>query len=108
MQLFCDKTHKTHPLVISVRALDEKLLAGVGLDVTTPEPLPTNSALLKHDNCVILPHIGKRQKFMNVQALIYCVTGSATIEAREVMGEMCIDNVLAGIQGKQLPFALKH
>ena len=33
-------------------------LFGAGLDVTTPEPLPTDSPLLKLSNCFILPHIG--------------------------------------------------
>lgn len=74
-----------------MRALEEKLIAGAGLDVTTPEPLPTNHKLLRLDNCVILPHIG-----------------SATIEARETMGDMCIDNVVAALNDKELPFGLKY
>lgn len=39
-------------------ALDQKLIAGAGLDVTDPEPLPDTSALWKHKNVVISPHIG--------------------------------------------------
>ncbi|KAL9547249.1 hypothetical protein MBANPS3_006253 [Mucor bainieri] len=74
-----------------VKALQENLIAGAGLDVTTPEPLPTDHSLFKLDNCVILPHIG-----------------SATIEARETMGDMCVDNVLAALENKEIPFGLKY
>ena len=44
---------------IIVRALQDNVIAGAGLDVTTPEPLDTNHPLFKLPNCVILPHIGK-------------------------------------------------
>lgn len=74
-----------------MKALDENLIAGVGLDVTTPEPLPTDHKLFKFKNCVILPHIG-----------------SATIEARETMGDMCVDNVVAGLNDDKIPFELKY
>lgn len=43
-----------------VKALDEKRLAGAGLDVTDPEPLPKNHALWKFQNVVITPHIAGR------------------------------------------------
>lgn len=46
-------------LAVIVRALENKVIAGAGLDVTTPEPLPLDSKLFKLPNCVILPHIGK-------------------------------------------------
>ncbi|XP_010003838.1 PREDICTED: glyoxylate reductase/hydroxypyruvate reductase [Chaetura pelagica] len=39
-------------------ALANGQIAAAGLDVTTPEPLPTNHPLLSLKNCVILPHIG--------------------------------------------------
>jgi phosphoglycerate dehydrogenase-like enzyme len=38
-------------------ALDSKRIAGAGLDVTDPEPLPKDHALWKFDNVVITPHI---------------------------------------------------
>ena len=38
------------------KALEEKKIAGAGLDVTTIEPLPANSKLLKYDNVIITPH----------------------------------------------------
>ncbi len=40
-----------------VKALDSKKIAGAGLDVTDPEPLPKGHALWKFDNVVITPHI---------------------------------------------------
>jgi phosphoglycerate dehydrogenase-like enzyme len=43
-----------------VKALDEKRLAGAGVDVTDPEPLPKGNALWKFDNVVITPHIAGR------------------------------------------------
>ena len=39
-----------------VKALDSKRLAGAGLDVTDPEPLPKGDPLWKFDNVVITPH----------------------------------------------------
>jgi phosphoglycerate dehydrogenase-like enzyme len=40
-----------------VEALTNRQLAGAGLDVTNPEPLPPNHPLWKFDNVVITPHI---------------------------------------------------
>jgi phosphoglycerate dehydrogenase-like enzyme len=39
-----------------VRALDSGRLAGAGLDVTDPEPLPKGHALWKFKNVVITAH----------------------------------------------------
>ena len=38
------------------KALDDEKIAGAGLDVTTIEPLPKNSKLLKYNNVIITPH----------------------------------------------------
>ncbi|KAJ1969545.1 hypothetical protein IWQ62_000562 [Dispira parvispora] len=70
-----------------VKALSNGLIKAAGLDVTSPEPLPADHPLFSLENCVILPHIG-----------------SATVEARDAMGHLAIDNVLAGIQGNPLEF----
>ena len=40
-----------------VHALDSRHLAGAGVDVTDPEPLPKNHPLWKFKNVVITPHI---------------------------------------------------
>ncbi|MGI8962554.1 MAG: D-2-hydroxyacid dehydrogenase [Bryobacteraceae bacterium] len=43
-----------------VKALDEKRLAGAGVDVTDPEPLPKDHALWRFENVIITPHIAGR------------------------------------------------
>ncbi len=43
-----------------VKALDEKRLAGAGVDVMDPEPLPAGHALWKFPNAMITPHIAGR------------------------------------------------
>ena len=42
------------------QSLSSKHLAGAGLDVTDPEPLPKGHALWKFDNVIITPHIAGR------------------------------------------------
>jgi phosphoglycerate dehydrogenase-like enzyme len=48
---------KTYSLNGLVEALDSKRLAGAGVDVTDPEPLPEGHPLWKFENVVITPHI---------------------------------------------------
>ncbi|KAI8073190.1 D-isomer specific 2-hydroxyacid dehydrogenase [Gongronella butleri] len=72
-----------------VRALQDNLIAAVGLDVTTPEPLAPGHALYGFDNCVIVPHIA-----------------SATMETRERMANMSLDNTLAGLQSQPVPYGV--
>lgn len=43
-----------------VKALDSRRLAGAGVDVTDPEPLPKGHPLWKFNNVVITPHIAGR------------------------------------------------
>jgi phosphoglycerate dehydrogenase-like enzyme len=43
-----------------VRALDSRRLAGAGVDVTDPEPLPKGHPLWKFENAIITPHIAGR------------------------------------------------
>lgn len=43
-----------------VRALDSRKLAGAGVDVTDPEPLPKGHPLWKFENAIITPHIAGR------------------------------------------------
>ena len=43
-----------------VKALDSKRIAGAGVDVTDPEPLPQGHALWKFPNAIITPHIAGR------------------------------------------------
>jgi phosphoglycerate dehydrogenase-like enzyme len=47
------------PIVVSddlVRALDDGLLAGAGVDVTDPEPLPDGHAFFGRDDLILTPH----------------------------------------------------
>jgi glyoxylate reductase len=68
------------------RALQEGWIAGAGLDVTDPEPLPPDDPLLGAPNLLVLPHIG-----------------SATRAARERMADLAVDNLLAALAGKPMP-----
>ena len=67
-------------------ALVNGVIAGAGLDVTTPEPLSADHKLLTLPNCVILPHIG-----------------SASVATRTKMAYMTVDNAIAGVRGESLP-----
>ncbi|MGM0471691.1 MAG: D-2-hydroxyacid dehydrogenase [Bacillota bacterium] len=40
-----------------IQALEEDLIAGAGLDVVTPEPLPEDNRLWELDNVILTPHI---------------------------------------------------
>ena len=69
-----------------VAALVDGTIAGAGLDVTTPEPLPPDHPLVSLPNCVVLPHIG-----------------SASVATRVQMALMAADNLIAGVSGQPLP-----
>ena len=49
-----------------IAALESGAVAGAGLDVTDPEPLPSDSPLWKRDNVIITPHVasagGERER----------------------------------------------
>jgi phosphoglycerate dehydrogenase-like enzyme len=52
-----------------VKALDSHQLAGAGVDVVDPEPLPKGHALWKFDNVIITPHIAGRSDMDNGRML---------------------------------------
>jgi phosphoglycerate dehydrogenase-like enzyme len=60
---------KTYNSEALVKALDEKRLAGAGLDVTNPEPLPKGHPLWKFSNVVITPHIAGQSDVVNTRRL---------------------------------------
>ncbi|MFL5819058.1 MAG: 2-hydroxyacid dehydrogenase [Solirubrobacteraceae bacterium] len=68
------------------RALREGWIAGAGLDVTDPEPLPPDHSLLGAPNLIVVPHVG-----------------SATHATRERMADLAVDNLLAGLAGRPMP-----
>jgi len=51
---------KLYDTTALVKALETKRLAGAGLDVTDPEPLPKGHPLWKFENVIITPHIAGR------------------------------------------------
>ncbi|MFN3742419.1 MAG: 2-hydroxyacid dehydrogenase [Anaerolineales bacterium] len=78
------------PVVVTealVRALREGWIGAAALDVTDPEPLPPDHPLYHLSNCLIVPHIG-----------------SATWGTRRRMAEMACENLLAGLEGRPLPY----
>ena len=83
--------------VVDTDALDTALergwIARAGLDVTDPEPLPSDHPVLRHapERLVVTPHIG-----------------SASVGARDRMAEMTAANLAAGIEGETLPHSALH
>lgn len=68
------------------RALSTDVIAYAALDVTDPEPINMDDPLLTLDNIIIAPHIA-----------------SASFETRNKMSAMAAANLLAGLNGDQLP-----
>ena len=48
---------KVYDMPSLVKALDSQRIAGAGVDVTDPEPLPAGHPLWKFENAIITPHI---------------------------------------------------
>lgn len=67
-------------------SLTEGKLWGAGLDVTHPEPMSADNPLLRLSNVCVLPHIG-----------------SATIEARNGMARLAVQNIIAFSKGEAMP-----
>jgi glyoxylate reductase len=69
-----------------VQALTEGTIAGAGLDVTTPEPLPKDDPLFTLPNAFITPHIG-----------------SASHASRRDMAVLAARNAIAACLGGSMP-----
>jgi lactate dehydrogenase-like 2-hydroxyacid dehydrogenase len=67
-------------------AISNGVIARAALDVTDPEPIPPDHALIRMDNCLIVPHLG-----------------SASQRTRNAMGQLAVDNLVAGLAGERLP-----
>jgi glyoxylate reductase len=67
-------------------ALKEGRICCAAIDVTEPEPIPSEHPLLTLNNVVVTPHIA-----------------SATVAARGKMAQMAAENLLAGLRGEHLP-----
>lgn len=67
-------------------ALVTGTIAAAGIDVTTPEPLPTTDPLLSAPNLIGTPHLG-----------------SATEQTRIAMATLAVDNPLTALAGERPP-----
>lgn len=72
-----------------LHALRTAEIAAAAIDVTDPEPLPAEHPLFAEPRLLIVPHIG-----------------SATHGTRRRMAQRAADNVLAGIEGRPLPYCV--
>lgn len=64
------------------RALEEGWIAGAGLDVFDPEPLPLDSPLLKLDNVVLSPHMAAHTREALLRMAMVVTDVLAVIEDR--------------------------
>lgn len=64
-------------------ALTAGTIAGAALDVTDPEPLPAEHALVQLDNCLVVPHIA-----------------SASVATRTRMATLAAENIIAVLTGE--------
>lgn len=67
-------------------ALKFRQIAGAAIDVFETEPIPAHHPILELDNLIITPHIA-----------------SASKQTRARMAMIAVNNVIAGINGEQLP-----
>ena len=72
-----------------ITALQNEIIWGAGLDVTDPEPMLADNPLLNMTNVAVTPHIG-----------------TATFETRNAMSTMAAKNVIAGLKGLPIPYAV--
>ena len=66
-------------------ALKDNKIYAAGLDVTDPEPIPSNHPLLTLDNCLIVPHIA-----------------SASVATRKAMSRLATTNLINGLMDRSL------
>ena len=67
------------------KALASGRIGRAALDVTDPEPIPTDHPLVALPNCIVIPHLG-----------------SASVRTRLAMGTRAVENLVAGLDGQPL------
>lgn len=72
-----------------IKALRSKIIAGAALDVFEYEPIGKRNQLTKMENVVLTPHIG-----------------SSTIETREKMANITLQNLILGLEGKKMIYSV--
>ena len=72
-----------------LETLTDRRIFAAALDVTEPEPLPRDHPLLALGNLVVAPHLG-----------------SATRQTRDAMSRMSVDNLFAGLEGREVPYRI--
>ncbi len=72
-----------------LEALRERRIHAAALDVTEPEPLPRDHPLLAMENVIVMPHLG-----------------SATVQTRDAMARMSVKNLMAGLEGREVPYRI--
>ncbi|CAG9838708.1 unnamed protein product [Diabrotica balteata] len=68
-----------------INALKKRTIFAAGLDVMTPEPIPSNHELLTLSNAVVIPHLG-----------------TATNETRQSMANLAAKNILRCLAGEEM------
>ncbi len=71
-------------------ALERGTIFAAGIDVTDPEPPDPADPLFRLPNLVVAPHVG-----------------SATVATRDAMATIAAENLLAGLEGRPLPHAVR-
>ncbi len=71
------------------QALKNTTIAYAAIDVTEPEPIPSDSPLLELPNIIITPHIA-----------------SASRATRGKMALFAAQNLIAGLKGERLPYCV--
>jgi glyoxylate reductase len=66
-------------------ALTSGRLGRAALDVTDPEPIPSDHPLVNMANCIVIPHLG-----------------SASVRTRLAMAKRAVENLAAGLEGRRL------
>jgi D-3-phosphoglycerate dehydrogenase len=79
-----------------VRALDNKTIAGCGLDTTDPEPLPEAHPLRRRNNVIITPHAA----WYSEQAMAGLQAGAPGEVRRVLTGQWPVNVVNRAVKAK--------